>query len=95
MLIRKRRGWEIPEREVTPESIYLNRRKVLQGMGLAAIGAGGAYGASRALANGGLMMQQAVSMPDSVVYPSGPAARPVPGDSSSTLDARGRGSTPD
>ena len=74
MLIRKRRGWEIPEREVTPESIYLNRRKVLQGMGLAAIGAGGVYGTSRALANGGLMMQQAIPMPDSVVYPSGPAA---------------------
>ena len=74
MLIRKRRGWEIPEREVTPESIYLNRRKILQGMGLAAIGAGGAYGASKALANGLPMMQGPVPMPDSVVYPSGPAA---------------------
>ena len=40
MLIRRRRGWEIPEREVTPESVYIDRRKILQGMGLAAIGAG-------------------------------------------------------
>lgn len=37
MLIRKRHGWEIPEREATPESAWLNRRQLL-----AAAGFGGA-----------------------------------------------------
>jgi sulfoxide reductase catalytic subunit YedY len=38
MLIKRRKGWEIPERLATPESIYLNRRQVLaaSGFGLAA-----------------------------------------------------------
>jgi methionine sulfoxide reductase catalytic subunit len=38
MLIRRRRGWEIPEREVTPEA-HFTRRHAL-GAGLAAAGAG-------------------------------------------------------
>lgn len=29
MLIRKRRGWEIPESQVTPESVYRGRRELL------------------------------------------------------------------
>lgn len=33
MLIKKPQGWEIPEREATPESVFLNRRALLQGMG--------------------------------------------------------------
>lgn len=33
MLIKKPKGWEIPEREATPESLYFNRRTLLQGMG--------------------------------------------------------------
>jgi sulfoxide reductase catalytic subunit YedY len=39
MLIKRRRGWEIPERLATPESIYLNRRQILaaSGFGLAAM----------------------------------------------------------
>ncbi|HEX5714535.1 MAG TPA: protein-methionine-sulfoxide reductase catalytic subunit MsrP [Thermoanaerobaculia bacterium] len=39
MLIRIPRGWEIPEREATPESVYRERRTLLKGLGLAAIGA--------------------------------------------------------
>jgi sulfoxide reductase catalytic subunit YedY len=39
MLIRKRRGWEIPERDVTPESIYLNRRRLMHGFAAGAAGA--------------------------------------------------------
>jgi methionine sulfoxide reductase catalytic subunit len=37
MLIKRRRGWEIPERLATPESVYLNRRQILAagGFGLA------------------------------------------------------------
>jgi sulfoxide reductase catalytic subunit YedY len=37
--IRSRKGWEIPESNATPESIYYNRRNFLKTMGLASIGA--------------------------------------------------------
>ena len=48
MLVKVPRGWEIPEREATPEAHYRTRRAVLQSMG--AVGLGGllsreAYGA--------------------------------------------------
>lgn len=36
MLIKNRRSWEIPERDATPESAFLNRRKLLAAGGLAA-----------------------------------------------------------
>ncbi len=32
MLVRSKRSWEIPEREVTPESVYLNRRTLVKGL---------------------------------------------------------------
>ena len=35
------KGWEIPEWEVTPEHVFLNRRKFLAAMGITAIGATG------------------------------------------------------
>ena len=35
------KGWEIPEREVTPEHVFLNRRNFLAAMGITAIGATG------------------------------------------------------
>jgi methionine sulfoxide reductase catalytic subunit len=38
MLIKRRRGWELPESVATPESVYLNRRALLAGMGMAGIG---------------------------------------------------------
>ena len=38
MLIKRMRGWELPESVATPESVYLSRRSLLRGMGLAAIG---------------------------------------------------------
>jgi sulfoxide reductase catalytic subunit YedY len=37
--IRIPRGWEIPEREATPEDVYLQRRRFMKGLGLLAIGA--------------------------------------------------------
>jgi sulfoxide reductase catalytic subunit YedY len=40
MLIKRVHGWELPEREVTPESAYLNRRSLVKAMGLGAIAAG-------------------------------------------------------
>ena len=33
MLIKIPRGWEIPEREATPESVFTNRRQILQAAG--------------------------------------------------------------
>ena len=41
MLIKRKRGWEIPESQVTPENIFLNRRRFLAGAGagLAAVAA--------------------------------------------------------
>jgi len=37
MLIKIRRGWEIPERLVTPEELVMNRRNVLRGAGAIAL----------------------------------------------------------
>ena len=39
MLIKRIHGWEIPEREVTSESAYLNRRAMVKAMGMGAIAA--------------------------------------------------------
>ena len=39
MLIKVKRGWEIPEREATPEAVYLNRRNLLKAMGMGSIAA--------------------------------------------------------
>ena len=38
MLIKIPRGWEIPERQATPQSAYMSRRQLLAGLGLAGIG---------------------------------------------------------
>jgi methionine sulfoxide reductase catalytic subunit len=37
MLIKVPKGWEIPEREATPEGIYLNRRQILLGAGFLSV----------------------------------------------------------
>ena len=34
MKIRKKRGWELPEKAATPERVYLDRRRILAGLGL-------------------------------------------------------------
>ncbi|MBS0520432.1 MAG: protein-methionine-sulfoxide reductase catalytic subunit MsrP [Proteobacteria bacterium] len=39
MLIKRLRGWELPERRATSESLYLNRRALVQAMGLGIAGA--------------------------------------------------------
>ena len=36
MLIKRTRGWELPETQATPEAIYLNRRALVKAMGLGA-----------------------------------------------------------
>ncbi len=37
MLVRIKRGWEMPERAATPESIYLNRRTLVKGLAAGSI----------------------------------------------------------
>jgi sulfoxide reductase catalytic subunit YedY len=34
MLVRSRRGWEMPEREATPEGVFADRRALLKAMGM-------------------------------------------------------------
>ena len=38
MLIRRRKGWEIAERDATPEAVWLNRRTLLAAAGFAGLG---------------------------------------------------------
>src|SRR5882724_3382598 len=38
MLIRIPKGWEIPEREATPETAYYNRRQILAAAGFSLLG---------------------------------------------------------
>ncbi|HQS09411.1 MAG TPA: protein-methionine-sulfoxide reductase catalytic subunit MsrP [Xanthobacteraceae bacterium] len=47
MLIRRKRGWEIPESQATPESVFLSRRALL-GAGAGLIGAGALPGLAAA-----------------------------------------------
>ncbi|MFO1185114.1 MAG: protein-methionine-sulfoxide reductase catalytic subunit MsrP [Bauldia sp.] len=65
MLIKRRKGWEIPEREVTAESLYLNRRQILAGTGLTIAGgiAGGAL-------IGGVAPAHAEADPSEGLYPA-------------------------
>lgn len=52
MLIKQRRGWELPESAATPEGVFLARRQFLKGAASgAAMLAGGMAGISRAFAN--------------------------------------------
>jgi len=39
MLVKAKRGWEIPESQATPESVFANRRSLLQAMGLGTLAA--------------------------------------------------------
>ncbi|GGF53658.1 mononuclear molybdenum enzyme YedY [Azorhizobium oxalatiphilum] len=55
MLIKSKRGWEIPERDATPEAAYLSRRSLL-GAGAGLIGAG--------LLPAGALAQRAADVPD-------------------------------
>lgn len=83
---RSKRGWEIPESQATPESVYLNRRQVLRGMGIATVGAGGLLGAPGAGA-----AQRVPGQPEAVRYPSGPAGDLYPAAANSRLTAQDAG----
>ncbi len=62
MHVMRRRGWELPEREATPEHLFFNRRALLQAAGAAAV----AFGPVPALA------QRVSDLPDptSDLYPA-------------------------
>jgi sulfoxide reductase catalytic subunit YedY len=66
MLIKRKRGWEIPEREATPESVFNERRRLIKAMSLGAIGAAVSAGplASLAFAAG-----EAAADPSKGLYP--------------------------
>jgi sulfoxide reductase catalytic subunit YedY len=50
MLVRRKRGWEMPESLATPESVYLNRRELMKG-----VAAGAILGAAATLLGGNLV----------------------------------------
>jgi len=63
MLIKRPRGWELPERQATSESVYLNRRTLVRAMGLG----------SAALALPGIAFAQDKSAdPSAGLYPAKP-----------------------
>ncbi len=40
MLIKRHRGWELPENQATPEAVFFDRRKLLLGLGMTGLAAG-------------------------------------------------------
>ena len=42
MLVKVKKGWEVPERDATPEDIYVNRRQIVKALGVAPVIAAGA-----------------------------------------------------
>jgi sulfoxide reductase catalytic subunit YedY len=51
MLIRRKRGWELPESAATDEAVYLDRRRLMQGLAAGPILAAGLLRAHEALAD--------------------------------------------
>ena len=71
MHIRRRRGWELPEHEATPEHVFFNRRTLLKtAAGVGAIGAAGA--AAIMLAPDDSVAQRVTDIPDPTadLYPA-------------------------
>jgi sulfoxide reductase catalytic subunit YedY len=66
MLIKRKRGWELPERAATPESVYLNRRQLMKGAAGGTILAASGLAASSLIATP-LLAQEAD--PSARLYP--------------------------
>jgi methionine sulfoxide reductase catalytic subunit len=66
MLIKVKRGWEIPENRATPESVFHNRRDLLKALGMGSLlaTAGAGLGVPRALAEA-----KAETDPSAGLYP--------------------------
>jgi sulfoxide reductase catalytic subunit YedY len=62
MLIKRKRGWELPESAATPESVYLNRRQLMKGA------AGGSILAASGLIANPVLAQDAAD-PSAKLYP--------------------------
>src|SRR5688572_15512103 len=62
MLIKRTRGWEVPERLATPESSYLHRRALVRAMGLGA--------AALALPSAVMAQDKAAPDPSAGLYPA-------------------------
>lgn len=62
MLIKRKRGWELPDSAATPEAVYLNRRQLIKGA------AGGTILAASALLASPLLAQEAAD-PSAGLYP--------------------------
>jgi sulfoxide reductase catalytic subunit YedY len=69
MLVKSKRGWEIPEREATPESLFLARREVVKAMGMGAILAGSALAGTTGLASRALAADAPADDPSAGLYP--------------------------
>ena len=83
MLIRKPKGWEIPEREVTPEGAYLNRRELVRSMGFTAAGIGSLL-ATRSFAEASVQ-QRIRGVDEAVNYPDWPAVDKYPAKKSTVF----------
>jgi len=72
MLIRIKRGWEIPERKITPETLVLNRRGLIKTAGVMALaGAAASCGPSSTSQNGpGDTLQAETPDPNADKYPA-------------------------
>ena len=73
MLIKRRRGWELPESAATPESVWLNRRQLVRGA------AGGAILAASTALAGRTAAAREADDPSAGLYP-------VPRNEAYTLD---------
>ena len=73
MLIKRPKGWELPERLATPESVYLNRRSLLRGLGigtaLASTGMLAACGDEAAADNEAVQLADLPPDPSAGLYP--------------------------
>jgi len=69
MLVKSKRGWEIPEREATPESLFLARRDVVKAMGMGAILAGSALAGTSGLASRAMAADAPAPDPSAGLYP--------------------------
>lgn len=77
MAIRIPRGWELPESTVTPESVFLNRRQIIQGLAAGSIAA-----AAPGLAWGAMDADD----PSAGLYPVARDERFVPGEGRKVTD---------
>jgi methionine sulfoxide reductase catalytic subunit len=64
MLIKAKRGWELPESAATPEPVYRDRRRILQSMGMGALLAAGGLPGKLALA------AEPMADPSASLYPA-------------------------